>query len=58
MSIFSQIVHLHAHELGLYGRVAWEKSCLDKASRTKRLNYVKTYQDKGKAFRKSRLIVR
>ena len=48
--ISNQTVRRRLHEVDLYGRVARRKPYVNKASRAKRLNYVKTYQNKDMDF--------
>ena len=43
------------HEIGLYRRVARKRPFVNKASRTKRLNYVKMYENKDMGFWKRAL---
>ncbi|CAF2519523.1 unnamed protein product [Rotaria sp. Silwood2] len=48
--ISSQTVRRRLHEVGLYGRTARKKPYVNKASRAKRLKYVKMYRDKDMNF--------
>ena len=50
ITISETTIRRRAHEIGLYGRVARKKPCLNKANRGKRLEYVRTYREKPLVF--------
>ncbi len=50
VTISNQTVRRRLHEIGFYGRVARKKPYVNKASRLKRLRYVKIYPNKDMDF--------
>ena len=50
VTISNQTVRRRPYEIGFYGRVARKRPYVNKASRIKRLNYVKMYENKDMDF--------
>ena len=48
--ILESTVRRRLHEVGLYGRVACKKPCVNKINRHKRLEYAKNYREKPLGF--------